>query len=139
MTDFVVTSVKGLKPLSQALKRVDSEAPKGLRVALNGVADIVVKAAVPLVPRKSGAAAKSIKVKSTRTSARIAAGGTRVPYYPWLDFGGRVGPHNSVVRDFYKSGRYIYPTIAKKEPEIQAALEQALVNVVKAAGLEVDS
>lgn len=137
MTDFEVVSVKGLKPLSAALKRVNSEAPKGLRIALNGVADIVVRGAVPLIPRKSGAAAKSVKVKSTRTSAKIQAGGPRVPYYPWLDFGGRVGRHKSVVRDFYKGGRYIYPTIAKKQPEIQAALEQALKDVVKAAGLEV--
>lgn len=138
MTDFVVASVKGLKPLSQALSRIDSEAPKGLRIALNSVAEIVVKAAVPLVPRKSGKAAKSIKVKSTRTSARIAAGGPRVPYFPWLDFGGRVGPRKSVVRDFYKGGRYIYPSIAKHEGDIQVALDKALKEVVRAAGLEVD-
>jgi hypothetical protein len=139
VTNFEVTSVKGLKPLASALKKVGPEAPKGLRIALNSVAEIVVKAAVPLVPRKSGAAAKSIKVKSTRTSARIAAGGSRVPYYPWLDFGGKVGRHKSVVRDFYRSGRYIYPTIAKKQVDIQKALEKALADVVTAAGLEVKS
>jgi hypothetical protein len=137
VTDFQVIKIQGLKPLSKALKRIDAEAPKGLRIALNGVAEIVVKAAVPLVPRKSGAAAKSIKVKSTRTSARVSAGGARVPYYPWLDFGGKVGRHKSVVRDFYKAGRYIYPTIAKHEADIEKALEQALTDVVKAAGLEV--
>lgn len=136
MGDFSSIKVKNLKPLSGALRKIDAEAPKQLRIALNGVADVVVSAVRPQVPRKTGAAAKSVKAKSTRTSARISAGGPRAPWYPFLDFGGSVGPRKSVHRPFYKEGRYIYPTLARKDAEITRALESALSDVVKAAGLK---
>jgi hypothetical protein len=135
VAEFIAIKVKNLKPLTGALKKVDAEAPKQLRIALNGVADIVVRAVVPQIPRKSGAAAKSVKVKSTRTSARIAAGGTKASYYPFLDFGGSVGIRKSVHRPFIKQGRYIYPTLERKQGEITKALEQALSDVISNAGL----
>jgi len=134
--DFQSIKVKNLKPLSGALKKIDQDAPKQLRMALNGVADIVVQAVRPQIPRKTGAAAKSVKTKSTRTSARISVGGARASYYPWLDFGGSVGPRKSVHRPFIKEGRYLYPTLAREQANITKALEDALSQLISDAGLK---
>lgn len=131
--------VEGLTQFNRALKKLDSDAPKGLRVALNAAADVVVQAARQRVPKRTGRAAASIKPRSTRTAVRIAAGGNRAPYYPWLDFGGGVGRNKSIQRPFLKEGRYIYKVYAEKKQsgEFQRALEKALAGVVEQAGLEV--
>lgn len=130
--------VKGLAEFSRALRRVSTDAPKGLRIGLNSAADLLVAKTVPLIPRRTGAAAKSLTARSTRTSARVAVGGRRAPWYPWLDFGGRTGPRKSVERPFLKEGRYLYPTLAKNRGLIMGKLEGALLDVARGAGLDVD-
>jgi hypothetical protein len=131
-------SVTGLAEFNRGLRKLDSEAPKGLRVALNGVADLLVQKTVPLIPRRTGAAAGSLKAKSTRTSARVSMGGRRAPYAAWLDFGGKTGINRSVDRPFYKEGRYLYPTLRKIRSEIEAALHTSIAQVARSAGLDVD-
>jgi hypothetical protein len=131
-------SIDGLAEFNRGLRKLDSEAPKGLRIALNGAADLLVQKTVPLIPRRSGAAAASLKAKSTRTSARVSVGGRNAPYYPWLDFGGRTGPKRSVERPFYTEGRYLYPTLRRIRPEIEQALRDGIVAVARDAGLDVD-
>jgi hypothetical protein len=131
-------AVEGLAEFNRGLRRLDSDAPKALRIALNEAADLLISRTVPLIPRRSGAAAKSLKAKSTRTSARVSVGGRRAPYYPWLDFGGRTGPKKSVERPFYSDGRYLYPTLGRVRPEIEQKLRDALVGVAEGVGLEVD-
>lgn len=130
--------VQGLAEFNRSLRRVSADAPKGLRVALNEAADHLITKAKPQIPRRTGAAADSLKAKSTRTAVRVGIGGRRAPYVPWLDFGGRTGRNRSVVRPFYKEGRYLYPTLREERPEFTRILEGALVNVVRSAGLEVD-
>jgi hypothetical protein len=130
--------VTGLAEFNRGLRQLDSDAPKALRIALNEAADLLIARTRPLIPRRTGAAAGSLKAKSTRTSARVAVGGRRAPYYPWLDFGGRTGPKRSVERPFYTEGRYLYPTLKRVRPEIEAKLGQALVAVARDAGLDVD-
>lgn len=129
--------VKGLRELQRALKAAENGTPKMLRLALNEAAEIVLDYAQPQVPTKSGAARASMRVRSTQREARVAAGGRRAPWYPWLDFGGAVGRKDSVKRPFYKEGRYIYPTLRKRHPEIIEAMGAALAGVVREAGLEV--
>lgn len=131
-------SVEGLAEFNRGLRRLDSEAPKQLRIALNGAADLLVQRTVPLIPRRTGAAAKSLKAKSTRTAARVSVGGRRAAYYPWLDFGGKTGINRSVERPFYKEGRYVYPTLKRVTPEISEALREGIVAVARGAGLDVD-
>lgn len=131
-------SVEGLAEFNRGLRKLDSEAPKQLRIALNGVADLLVQRTLPLIPRRSGRAASSLKAKSTRTSARVSVGGRRAPYYPWLDFGGKTGRRRSVERPFYKEGRYLYPTLRRVRPEIEEALREGIVAVAVGAGLDVD-
>ena len=130
-------SIDGLSEFSRGLRKLDKEAPKGLRIALNDAADLLIDRIRPTVPSLTGAARKSLKAKSTRTSARVSVGGKRAPYFPWLDFGGRTGRKKANVRPFLKEGRYVYPTLKKVRPEIEAKLGDALTAVARNAGLDV--
>ena len=131
-------AVEGLAEFSRGLRKLDAEAPKQLRVALNSTADLLITRARPRVPSRSGNARASMKAKSTRTSARVSVGGRSAPYFPWLDFGGRTGRGRSVVRPFYREGRYLFVTLADIQPEIQRSLREGIAAVARNAGLEVD-
>jgi hypothetical protein len=131
-------SIEGLSEFNRGLRKLSSDAPKGLRLALNEAAELLVDRTRREIPRRTGAAAASLKAKSTRTSARVGVGGRKAPYYPWLDFGGKTGRNRSVDRPFYSEGRYLYPTLRKIRPEIEEALRGAIVKVARDAGLEVD-
>lgn len=132
--------IEGLASFNRRLRQVDAELPKALRVAMNRAADLVVKDARPLVPVRSGRAAASIKAASTRTAVRVRAGGAKAPYYPWLDFGGRVGRKKATVRPFDKEGRYLFPVYFKHRDSgrIQRLLQRSLLDVAHQAGMEVD-
>lgn len=130
--------VAGLREFTRALRRADRELVKGLRLASNRAADLVVaeaKPRVPIGPGRGGHAAASIKAASTSKAARIQAGGKRYPYYPWLDFGGRVGPGGRTTRPFLKSGRYIWAAYSDKRPQVEAILAAELTSLAAAAGL----
>lgn len=129
--------VTGLKEFNRNLRAMDRDLPKGLRLAGNAAAQIVVDTARPRVPRRTGRAAGSVKAASTRTAARVSGGGPRVPYYPWLDFGGRVGRNRSVRRPFLKEGRYIWAAFADRRGVVQDTLRDELVKVARGAGIEV--
>jgi hypothetical protein len=129
--------VRGLAEFSRSLRKVDSEAAKGLRVASNEAADFLINATRPKMPSRTGAARKSLKARSTRTAVRVSMGGPRAPYVPWLDFGGHVGRGNSVRRPFIKEGRYLYPTFHANRDQFQQILQESLVRAAESAGLEV--
>lgn len=137
--DDMKISVGGLAQLSRALRAVDSEAPKRMRIGLNAAAETLVDRAEPKVPSVSGAARRSMVARSTRTSARVAVGGRRAPYFPWLDFGGqgrRAG--RPAERTFIREGRYVYPTLREIRPLIEQQLSDSISAVVRAAGLRED-
>jgi hypothetical protein len=127
--------IDGLKQFQQALRKMDADLPKQLRVALNKASQLVIDYAKPKVPRRSGRAAASLKVRSSQKAARIAAGGRSAPYYPWLDFGGKI-PQGG-TRPFYTEGRYIYPALKANREEITGVLEQAVTDLARGAGLDV--
>jgi hypothetical protein len=129
--------VEGLLQLQKSLKAIDAQAPKGLRLANNEAANLLVTRTRPLIPRRTGRAAKALKASSTRTAARVTMGSSRARYLPFLDFGGRVGPRNSVRRPFIPQGRYLFPTLVRIGPEVTDVLEKALDRVARDAGLEV--
>lgn len=132
--------VEGLDSFRKSLKVLDRDLPKALRLAFNEAADVVVSEATRKIPRRSGRAQRSVKAKSTQSAARISGGGNKAPYYPWLDFGGRVGRNKSIIRPFKKEGRYIYDAYHRKSAsgEFAAVLERTLTNVARSAGVEVD-
>lgn len=138
MTSIGKVEVKGLREYTRALKQLDKDLPKAVRVALNDATDIVSNYARQHMPKRSGRAVGTIRAASTQTQARIREGGNRAPYVPWLDFGGRVGRKKSVKRPFYTDGRYLYAGLAAHRDEFTEAMVHALVRVAKDAGLEVD-
>jgi hypothetical protein len=130
-------AVSGLRELARSLKNVDNEAAKQLRIVFNEAAELVVATARPRIPQRTGRAAKSLKVRSTRTAVRVTFGGPRAPYYPWLDFGGKTGIKKSVVREFLRDGRYVFPAYYERHDDIMRAMQEGIARVARNAGLEV--
>jgi hypothetical protein len=129
--------VAGLKDFRSGLKGMDRDLPKGVRLALNDVANVLIAAVQPRIPTRTGNARASLKAASSQTEARISAGGRKAPYYPWLDFGGAVGPKKSVKRDFYKKGRYIFVVLGEQQAEIEQAMADAVTKLAAGNGIEV--
>lgn len=128
--------IEGLREFNRGLRSMDKDLPKGLRLAGNEAANIVVAAAKPRVPTgpgRGGHAKSSIKAASTRTAARVSEGGKKFPYMPWLDFGGSVGPNNSVKRPFLKQGRYVWKAFDDERAQVDRVLRAELVKVADSA------
>jgi hypothetical protein len=137
MSGNPMIKIDGLAEFQKSLRQMDANLPKQLRVMLNSAVTVVIDWAVPRIPRKTGRAAASVKARSGQREARVAMGGTRAPWMPWLDFGGRVGPKDSVVRPFRREGRYLYPGLAATHEEVTAIMEKGMVELAATAGLEV--
>jgi hypothetical protein len=137
--DELKISITGLAALQKGLRGIDAAAPKQLRLALNDGAQLLVDVTKPKIPQDTGAAARSLVARSTRTSARVAVGGKKAPYYPWLDFGGqgRIAGRPA-PRDFFGEGRYVYPTLREIRPRIERRLQDALSAVIRDVGLQED-
>lgn len=136
MTDPI--KIDGLAEFTRNLKKLDTDLPKALRMAFNSAADVVVTDARPRIPSRSGKAKASVKARSTQTASRVVGGSRRVPYYPWLDFGGKVGKGGSIRRPFLKEGRYIYNAYFKNRDRYAELVESALLDVARQAGIEAD-
>lgn len=131
-------TIRGLRDFQAALREMDGQSQKKLRLALNAAADLVAQRAQRKVPRKSGTAKGSVKAISSQREARVQGGGNRAPYYPWLDFGGEGRrPGRPPARRFIKEGRFIYPAFSAEFDEVMAELENQLVDLARDAGLEV--
>lgn len=136
MTEAI--KIAGLSEFTRNLKKLNSDLPKALRVAFNGCAQVVVDDATPKIPTLSGKAKRSVKARSTASASRIVGGSNKVPYYPWLDFGGKVGRDRSVSRPFIKHGRYIYDAYFDNQSRYAELVERALLDACRNAGVEVD-
>lgn len=150
--------VVGLNEFRRGLKGIEAGLPKTMRVTLNSVAELFVGWVRPKIPKRTGRAAASLKPQSTQTQARIAAGGPKAPYYPWLDFGGTVGRGRkaavrtgrgnrrtadqqaragSVKRQWFPDGRYIFPTLVERQPDVESVMLKGLAQLASANGVEV--
>jgi hypothetical protein len=132
-----VIEVRGLRELQAALRRIDGQSQKELRVVLNEAAKVVSELAAQRMPRRSGRAAASLKARSGQREAAVQGGSARVPYYAWLDFGGSVGRKGSVHRPFLRDGRYMYPAYRDRKATVQEKMEEGLAALVRKSGLEV--
>lgn len=134
----MAVKITGLREFQAKLRVMDARLPREIRVVLNGAADLVVEGARPLVPRRTGRAAASLKAASSQREARVAGGSGRAPYYPWLDFGGRVGRHNSIGRPFMTKGRYLFPTYEARRGEVLHTMQEGLIHLAVSSGVDVD-
>lgn len=128
--------IEGLREFQRALKEMDGESQKRLKMVLDDVSAVVAAGAARRVPRKSGRAAASLRTQSSQREARVVGGSKKVPYYAFLDFGGRVGRKKSVSRPFVKSGRYLWPAVSANRDTLTAALQKALIDLARDVGLE---
>lgn len=129
--------VEGLADVIRALRGVNANLPKALGTAAARGAGLVADRARSGVPRRSGAAAGSIQVKTIGPKARVVSGGRRAPYFPWLDFGGRVGRKKATRRPYLADGRYVYPAYRSTRDQVEAIMRETLVEAVRDAGLDV--
>lgn len=139
--DELRITVVGIKELRKALRDVDPELQKRLKVELKKAAQIVADDAKRRVPVRSGRAQGSIRAGSSGANAWVAGGKKTVPYYGWLEYGGRkpisgrprsVGPWKGSGGG--KEGRFIQPAIEAKFDEVRQAVDEAVDDAVKAAG-----
>lgn len=114
-----------MRALQKALKAADPDLQKELRRELKGAAEVVASSARGKVPSRSGRAARGIKSGATAKGAYVASG-RGVPYGAWPDFGSRdpirgnprsVGPWTGSGSG-PKGGRFIYPALDEKFPEV---------------------
>lgn len=121
--------VDGIRDLNRKLRAVDKDAPKKLRLAGNKAAEVVVTVSqreLPTGPAAGGHARSSYRAASTRTAARVKAGGKKFPYVPWLEFGGRVGRQKATKRRFVQTGRYMYPAYYDNREQIKNIMTREL-------------
>jgi hypothetical protein len=129
-------AIRGLKERRQALRDLGEGGQKQLRIVFNDAADRIVKDAAPKVPARSGRARKTVRARSTQTAAKVMGGSKRVPYFAWLDFGGRVGRNKTIERPFLPEGRYIYRSFYANRSAVMADLDEGLRRLIAESGLE---
>lgn len=126
--------VTGLKELQKGLNSLEEKLGPELKRGLDVIAGKVVTVAQSKTARRSGKAASSIKAGSSQRAAVIKVGGQKAPYFPWLEWGGRVGRRKQVKRPFIPEGRTIYPTAADKREELVHDLDELIVRLAGQAG-----
>lgn len=134
MTDQI--RIEGLREFQAALKQLDGQSQKQLRVVLNSASALVVAGAKARAPVVTGAFRDSIRSSSTQREARVSGGSAKVPYFGFIEYGGAAGKHHSVHRAFNKDGRTVYPTYYAHRPEILEQLSTALTALIHTSGLE---
>jgi hypothetical protein len=129
--------VEGLKEFRDTLRKMGTGIHKSMKDVLNAAVEVIAVDARRRVPTRRGKAKQSIRTQSSQLQARVLGGGKRVPYYPWLDFGGKVGRNKSIHRPFLQEGRYLYPAYRKHKDDVKDLLQSGLVDLARDAGFEV--
>jgi hypothetical protein len=128
----------GLREFQAALRRIDADLPKQLRLVLNEAAGIIVDYSQAHIAVKSGRARASIKARSSQRAAAVSIGGARARYTPWLDFGGEGRIRGRPApREFIKEGRYVYRGLRLHNQDITDLLAKGLTDLAAGAGLDV--
>jgi hypothetical protein len=136
----VRVEIRGLKEVRAALRRLGGNVPQATRSAAERAAQLVIdhaKPRVPVGPARAGHARDTMRVVDAGGRFFVTAGDAAHSYYPWLDFGGRVGRRKSVKRTYIKEGRYIFPAYSAVYPQIEGVMADALRDAARSAGLEV--
>lgn len=132
----VRVELRGVKELNRAFRQLETGMDVELRLAFKAIAQQVATRVAAKVPRLTGTAAGSVKPRASGGSAGVAAGGARAEYYPWLDFGGRVGRSKGNYRELVVGGRYLYPTIGESKEDIGRMADEAIQIVARKADFE---
>lgn len=129
--------IEGLKEFQRALRDMDKDLPKQIRLVLNRATGVVIDWAKPRIPHRTGRAVASVKARSSQREARVAIGGRKAPYMPWLDFGGEgKRPGRPSARPFITKGRYLYAGLDATRDEVTEIMSEGLAALATSAGLE---
>jgi hypothetical protein len=134
--------VEGLAELRKSLGDIGGKPlQKHFRNRMLKVGESVVAPAIrEKIPVKTGRSRASIKAGVSGNKAYVQGGKATVPWFGWLDFGGTLKPvggrKNTIVRARPKGGRYIYPTIHEKQPQIVEAAADAFDDTARELGLK---
>lgn len=126
--------LRGIKEFQKALRSMDADMPKQLRLILNDATELVLSYARPRFPRKSGRAVGSLKARSSQREARVGLGGQRAEYAPGLDFG--AGDNHPQFPSYKPGGRYVYKGLEVNRDEITERMSKGLHDLASGAGLE---
>ena len=135
MADHLSVEVENLKELQAQIRALgDVELRRQLREANKNVAQMVVDAALPDVPVRSGKLRASVKASATQTAAYGKAGSpARVPYAAAIHWGtgsrsARRGPHNITGRPFLweAADRTINRAVREYEDQIQQLVDRVI-------------
>lgn len=131
----VGVEVDGLAQMQAALAAARTAVPRAVNAVFEDQATAVAGKTRQLVPRgPSGAARASVEAKG----GSVTAGGSRAPYFAWLDWGGDTGGAGARgQRRFIREGRYVFPSLTASHKAIVAALEEGAADAMRAQGLEV--
>lgn len=131
-------TITGIREFQKALRAADANLPKQMRLVLNEAGKLIVDYDQAHMPNRTGRARGSVKVRSSQRAARVAVGGSKAPYVPWLDFGGegrRKG--RPPARPFLKAGRYTYVGLKIHRDDITEVMSAGLTELARSAGLDV--
>jgi hypothetical protein len=134
----VEVRVRGGAKLMAELGVFGRQLPRVVKQAAKEAATPVArqtKAVVPFGPAKGGHVRSSIRVATSRRGVAIRSGGNRFRYYPWLEFGGRVGRRKSVHRERIRAGRYLYPSLVANRAGIERTMNRLIVRAALGSGL----
>ena len=155
-------NITGLKELRRALNKVDKSIAAELREGLKDSVNIISADVRARIPKDTGRAAASVRAVSRGNTIYLVGGKASVPYFGWLDFGGKLpdkqpntkkalawaglvngkGMPKGVLsskgaqRTVLKSGRYIYPAIERNMPKVIDAAGDAFDASARKAGLK---
>jgi HK97 gp10 family phage protein len=115
--------VQGLNKLTRALKKAGVEI-SDLKEANTRVGAVVVQAAGPLTPRRTGALAGSIRPAQRQSGVIVRAGGGRVRYARYVEYGtSRMRPRSYLIKGMNDS-QPRWMTVY--EGELQKVMDQAM-------------
>lgn len=156
MAVIAEVNVTGLRELRAALRKVDRSILPELRDGLKDAVEIVAADVRSVMPKDTGAAAASVRAVAGGNTIYLVGGKARVPYFGWLEFGGKLpdkrpnskralawggADHPSAYakganRPKIREGRYMYPAIKRKTPMIVDAAGDAFDSAARKAGLK---
>lgn len=131
--------IEGAHELSESFRAFGQTLPRALTEGIQEELEAVARETRPKVHRVTGAAAGSIRVQATQDGARLTAGGPGARHFGWRDFGGlRRGRGGGVAELGYRpGGRYVWKTFGDRRAEAMRALDAAVADAGRTAGLEV--